>query len=922
MHNNNKAADHELPTSNEDLEFEKFLSELQDGEFEEMLSEENSVITGETFPNNTIYTSVDLGHAKKDTCKIDRNVTALFFPTHFNPRKPVDILIYLHGFLGLYPGRCSTAKEYLNFNKKGNTQLNLREEIQASGKNVILVVPTLGPKSETGTLTNPGMFDTYMKNILSAIEEQILKTRFHINKMKRGKLILSGHSGGGKPMLKIGRNARLDEIWGFDCIYQGGSEWPTIARANPNLKLFLYYNSDGNIYKTSTFRAIKNEKARAEKKQRNDLGNLMVIETVKDKTMNGHFKMIRPAMQQRLQNLKESAGNIEWEEEYEDGYEHEYEPKSERQNVLDELMDEFEDANPAPVQFKNVPFAPLPPEGSYWPLISKNESMHVISYNASSGLIGAKLRYFGAGRISSGGRYHAGIDLYADLGDPIVAIDHGVIINHYPFCCGKNKTTYSLLVRHSNVVVNYGEVAKELAPGLRKKSIVVPGQIIGYVGKNPHGSSMLHFEMYSADTTANIKWFVGKPAPSKLYDPTTYLLHLKNYGKIADGGKQVSQPSSYPVAPTIPIVPTNNTKINTDLAISKNRSFSVKLGWAKYTKEIEYLIGIYFPVNEAYFSQAVAKWQKSQGYSDKDADGAIGPQTWKLMQNKLNLFVPSPNKDSAVMQEPEILESMTLKKKKNGWVVYGGGKTKTKLCELKRKGLLRISSNEIAMLSLVSQNESGGYTSAINNWDSAFMSLGFTQFTARYNTLQNIIRNAPAAFQKYGIELENPEQKYPGTNTIKIKGTNGRNDLRSQEWAIKFYNAGLDNDIIIMQVEGARLRFANLLSKCDPNHYLEQINYKAYPNLWAHIYESNNALPAPFTTAMKIALAQAEKNRVKNPAELSDIIVVEFEKAIRNYFTGKKNRAEVEQQVARAQSIRRKMYKVLSSNPDEASYCD
>jgi murein DD-endopeptidase MepM/ murein hydrolase activator NlpD len=522
---------------------------------------------------------------------------------------------------------------------------------------------------------------------------------------------------------------------------------------------------------------------------------------------------------------------------------------SNERTMLQEVMEEFEDANPAPLPFKHVPFAPLPPEGSYWPLISKNKLMPVISYNSSSGKIGKASRRFGAGR--TGGRYHAGIDLYANHRDPVVAIDKGVILAHYLFCCGKKKTSYNLLVKHSNVVVTYGEVDKDLPNGLTINSEVLPGQIIAFVGKNPKGSSMLHFELYTPGTTTNHKWLAGKKAPANLLDPTLYLLYLKNFGKqvLQDSVMQQQTPE-----PGMPV-------INAARAAKRNASFSGKIGWGTHLALIQKRLETSAAPHEEAFAHAVANWQKAQGYIPKTITGILDRVTWNLFQKTI-----------------DINYKMSKRIKGPGWVLSGGRQIKWVLCDLKRKGLLNISPNEMEMLRLVSSTESKEKISAINTWDKVFLSMGFTQFTIGANTIQPIIERAPAAFKKYGIELVSGE-KYPGKKFFKIKGTTRPEELRSFAWAEKFYKAGLDEEIIVALVQETRVRLNALLAEADPSNFLRTkfVNHR-FPNFWAHIYESNNAAPTPFKKVLRESIALAIAKKIEDPVKISALITNKFAK--------------------------------------------
>lgn len=197
--------------------------------------------------------------------------------------------------------------------------------------------------------------------------------------------------------------------------------------------------------------------------------------------------------------------------------------------------DETAPAAPMAVPARDpVPFAPDPPAGSYWPIVSGHPRAREVNYRAADGsYVGTRSgRAFLASR-SSGARYHVGVDLFANFDDPVVAIEDGRVLSFYGFCCGERKTTNALLVEHSNVVVNYGEVAPDSLrrAGLAIGSSVRAGQVIGYVGRNPGGSTMIHFETYVPGTTRNSRYPVSNRRPAVLLNPTPYLLWLQTHGR-------------------------------------------------------------------------------------------------------------------------------------------------------------------------------------------------------------------------------------------------------------------------------------------------------------------------------------------------------------------------------------------------------
>jgi murein DD-endopeptidase MepM/ murein hydrolase activator NlpD len=137
-------------------------------------------------------------------------------------------------------------------------------------------------------------------------------------------------------------------------------------------------------------------------------------------------------------------------------------------------------------------------------------------------------RSFFANR-DGGARHHCGVDLWGSNGDMVVAVEDGEVVHFYPFYNG----VYALIVQcDANLVINYGEVASTSlsAWGLSKGSPVKAGDPIAVIGPSTTGSVMCHFETYLTGTTSNEKWMAGQPAPSRLLNPTAYLVELARSG--------------------------------------------------------------------------------------------------------------------------------------------------------------------------------------------------------------------------------------------------------------------------------------------------------------------------------------------------------------------------------------------------------
>ena len=76
-------------------------------------------------------------------------------------------------------------------------------------------------------------------------------------------------------------------------------------------------------------------------------------------------------------------------------------------------------------------------------------------------------------------------------------------------------------------------------------------------------------------------------------------------------------------------------------AVESNQKYSVSLGWNQFHDQINDLLLPFsgqsnVSLGEHDFAQAVAAWQRSQGFASKDCDGIIGPVTWRTMQMQIH----------------------------------------------------------------------------------------------------------------------------------------------------------------------------------------------------------------------------------------------------------------------------------------------
>lgn len=141
---------------------------------------------------------------------------------------------------------------------------------------------------------------------------------------------------------------------------------------------------------------------------------------------------------------------------------------------------------------------------------------------------------FGAPRGRKKGRQklHAGADLGAPEGTPVLAMDAGRVVwawNGWDNIDAKGNDTGNtamlIVQNYDGRVVNYAAVGKDswLEFGINKGSEVYRGEPIARVGRYPGGGTMLHLETYAKGTRRNIKWWEDEGKPDALLDPMPYV---------------------------------------------------------------------------------------------------------------------------------------------------------------------------------------------------------------------------------------------------------------------------------------------------------------------------------------------------------------------------------------------------------------
>lgn len=218
------------------------------------------------------------------------------------------------------------------------------------------------------------------------------------------------------------------------------------------------------------------------------------------------------------------------------------------------VKDPLHDPEFAP-ESRGVPFAPIGVD-STWPVQTKSYSRLVTSYRTSGGWHGYSGRSFKSKRHTDEGevRQHAGVDLFAQDGDVVLAPEEADVLAILPFHHG---SWAIYLITDDGRVINLGEVEKyswrkyKIRPGDR----VQMGQPLARIALMSGGGHMLHYEMYDSSVfpdretlkqairDGHFRWLDADNPPAGLYDPTEYLLTAASRTYRREHGVDLHDPS-------------------------------------------------------------------------------------------------------------------------------------------------------------------------------------------------------------------------------------------------------------------------------------------------------------------------------------------------------------------------------------------
>ena len=215
-------------------------------------------------------------------------------------------------------------------------------------------------------------------------------------------------------------------------------------------------------------------------------------------------------------------------------------------------------------------------------------------------------------------------------------------------------------------------------------------------------------------------------------------------------------------------------------------------------------------------------------------------------------------------------------------------------------------------LQAVAEVESSGFTQCINTWDSDVVSFGFKQYTMA-GKLQDLIKRVPTAFARYGIELSGRLRIKQGVTADGIKGVNAASELRGAYWATKFFQAGLDDEIIVAQAAKALEDLGAFETKTATQSATS--THMRSAKVRAILFELDNNGPAYVRAVVRRTLAQANKKPDLTEAEFIEILGAEMEAEYVTYRSDHGNGATDEKARQKAKNIVAKTQRAFDSTP-------
>ena len=190
----------------------------------------------------------------------------VYLPSGYRPIRPLSVIVYIHGFNNCVTNIVRDAGLPCSGSGAANNAYSLAAQLEASGKNAILVAPEVRFNQATG---DPG--NLYKTNGLRALLDEtfgLLQSSLgNVTSSDIGQLIVASHSGGYQAASGIVTSGGIptDELWLFDSLYGETPNFDAWVKkdlnsfaGNPSARRFAdIYTSGGGTLTNSQMMAVR-----------------------------------------------------------------------------------------------------------------------------------------------------------------------------------------------------------------------------------------------------------------------------------------------------------------------------------------------------------------------------------------------------------------------------------------------------------------------------------------------------------------------------------------------------------------------------------------------------------------------------------------------------------------------------------------
>ena len=185
----------------------------------------------------------------------------VYLPRGFDPTPPLSVVVFLHGFSNCVENVVRDAGGECTPDGGTRAAYALSAQLEATGKNAMLLVPEIDYDQQTGAPGNLGATDGF-KALLAETLADLSGPLHGATVADVGTLLVTSHSGGYQAAAGIASKGGVpvDEIDLFDSLYGNSADFDAWAKAvgsSPGKRFTDFYTSGGGTLSNSQAMATR-----------------------------------------------------------------------------------------------------------------------------------------------------------------------------------------------------------------------------------------------------------------------------------------------------------------------------------------------------------------------------------------------------------------------------------------------------------------------------------------------------------------------------------------------------------------------------------------------------------------------------------------------------------------------------------------